>query len=216
MITQRFQNTDFYDYFKANESKLMDQSFLEDFIRPRTTIKRMKMTGERPRMGQFAKEFAPFMLECAKAKCDSYIEIGTSTGGTFYCMDSYLRAAVPGYKGGTGVNIKMKARNWEAYKLKYPSTEMIIINSRKLELGDRQFGAAFIDANHSEEYVLSDFGKVRNNARICGFHDIVLKGATVDKAWKKIKDQYPKAFSEFIDLEIPDFARCGVGMIRLR
>lgn len=204
-----------YDAMLRHKDRLLDHEWLTQFLQPYAHIVRLRWRGRRPRISQFPTEFASFLILMAEKQCDSYIEIGTSTGGSFFVADTYLRLTVPGYKGAVGVDRNFKLRNWDLYKARFPETEFWHTNSRGLNLGDRQFGAAFIDARHLERWVLADFEKVKRNARLVGFHDIVLVGATVGPAWEAIKAKHTRNW-EFIDTNYPPETRCGIGVVQTR
>jgi len=204
-----------YDTFLQNKEKLTDPQWLEDFIRPHCKITRMGWRGMRPWIIQFPKEFVAWLMLLRERQVKTYVEIGTSTGGTFYFTDSYLRATVPGYIGAVGFDLRDKLRNFDLYKPVFPATEFYHMNSKDINLGDRQFDAGFIDARHEEAWVHQDFGKLKNNCRIVGFHDIVLHQSTVHLAWSAIKASHEKHW-EFIDYSAPAEARCGIGAVELR
>lgn len=204
-------NLELYDLFAANRERLMDRQWLEDALRPHCLIKRMGWRGSRLRIIQFPSEFAQWLILLAQNKVRSYVEIGTSTGGSFFTVDSYLRSAVDGYERSVGYDRTSKLRDWEAYHARFPTCTFRHENSDKIQLGDERFDAAFIDAFHKEAWVMADYEKVRHHCRIVGFHDIVLVGASVDRAWERIKRG--RVHHEFIDQFAPVEARCGIGCV---
>lgn len=203
-----------YDYLIQNKTMLHNRRWLEEFLRPHCKIKRMGWRGTRLRILQFPYEFAGFLQFMSSYQVKTYLEVGVSTGGSFLMADSYLRAAVPGFVRSVGYDRTAKLRDWIEYKAKFPATEFRHQSSRDMYLQDERFDMAFIDARHIEKWVLQDFEKVKNNCRFVAFHDIVLEGSTVGLAWAKIKSQYPEHW-EFIDLEAPANARCGIGVVKI-
>lgn len=207
-------NTDLHPHFVAHAESLNDPVWLADFLQPHCRIRRMAWRGNRLRLIQFPWEFARWLMLMASEGVKSYVEIGTSKGGSFYMTDSYLRARVPGYERSVGYDRHDKLRDWPQYQAQFPSTEFRVQNSKDIRLGAEKFDAAFIDARHLEPWVLQDFEKVRHNCRLVGFHDIVLTGSSVDRAWRKIKSE-AKEHLEFIDENAPVEARCGIGVVRI-
>jgi hypothetical protein len=206
-------NVELAEHFAANKEKLRNVDWLTETLRPHCKIKRMGWRGSRLRIIQFPSEFAQWLILLASQNVRSYVEVGTSTGGSFFTVDSYLRAAVPDYRRSIGYDRTSKLRDFDIYHEKFPTCEFRHHSSAQMDLKDEQFDAAFIDARHVERWVLHDFDKVRRNAKIVGFHDIELMGSTVGPAWKKIKGA-GRSF-EFIDFSAPPEARCGIGAVIL-
>lgn len=204
---------DLYDHFAANRDKLADVEWLTETLQPIVRIKRLKWRGSL-RIIQIPSEFARWLVYLAGQQCRSYLEIGTSTGGSFYAVDAYLRCAVPGYERSVGYDRTNKIHNLKQYREVFPTVEFRHQSSHRMDLAGEQFDAAFIDARHVEKWVLQDFAKVRDHARIVGFHDIILQNSTVGLAWSKIRTA-GESF-DLIDESIPVEARCGIGVVKLR
>ncbi|MBI5773970.1 MAG: class I SAM-dependent methyltransferase [Verrucomicrobia bacterium] len=204
-----------YDCFMASQDKLLDVEWLTYFLMPHCRYPRLNWHGTRLRIVQYPAEFARFLVFLARNHVRSYVEIGVSTGGSLFMVDSYLRAAVPNYERTVGYDRTSKLRDWEAYRQRFGSIEFRPQNSKDINLAGESFDAAFIDANHSEPWVLQDFEKVRAHCRLAGFHDIVLAGASVDKAWQQIKSQHQRHW-EFIETRLPPECRCGIGVVAVR
>lgn len=200
-----------YDHFSANRDKLLDEQWLADTLKPLVRIKRLQWRGSL-RIIQIPSEFARFLIYLAERNVRSYLEIGTSTGGSFFAVDAYLRCAVSGYQRSVGYDRTNKIHNLARYRELFPTVEFRHQSSKAMNLGSEQFDCAFIDARHIEAWVLQDFEKVRHNARIVGFHDITR--GTVPLAWAKIKRHGQS--EEIIDESIPVEASCGIGVVELR
>jgi len=204
-------NTELTEYFQANKDKIFDLNWLTAAIRPHCRMKHTGWRGSRMRVIQHPVEFASFLILLAERNTERYIEVGTSSGGSFYIADSYLRVAAPAYTGAIGFDRVDKLRNWNAYQQKYPLTQFVRCNSRDIVLGKSKTGAAFIDARHIDKWVLHDFEKVRQNVNLVGFHDIVR--GTVPLAWEKIKEG--RKFWEFVQRDTPIDAWCGIGVVEV-
>jgi hypothetical protein len=193
---------------------LSNHAWLTEYLRPHCRLRRMSWRGSRLRLIQHPAEFASLLILMAERGVKSYLEIGTSTGGSFYTADSYLRVAVPGYQRSVGYDVRAKLRDWDQYRTKFPTAVFRHQGSGSMDLGKEQFDAAFIDARHLEHWVLNDFEKVRRNTRLVAFHDIELQGSTVDRAWRAIKRGHPVHW-EFVDQATPPEARCGIGVVEV-
>lgn len=212
-------NVELADHFAANGVHLSDAEWLSQTLKPHCKIKRMQKLdrswrGSRLRILQFPFEFAHWLTLLSSENVRSYLEVGTSTGGSFFTTDSYLRASVSGFSRSIGYDRKAKLRDFQIYQQRFPSCEFRHQGSGDMNLGTDQLDAVFIDARHVEKWVLHDFDKVKNNCRIVGFHDIALIGSTVGLAWNQIKKDHK--YFEFIDLSAPVEARCGIGVVMLR
>jgi hypothetical protein len=202
-------NVELYEQFCENRAKLYDYAWLAETLKPHCKLKFMRWRGSRLRVIQFPDEFARWLVLLAKLGTQSYLEVGTSTGGSFFTTDSYLRAAVPGFRGSVGYDRTAKLRDWDLYKARFPATEFRNQSSADMDVRAESFGAAFIDARHVERWVLADFERVRKSAEIVGFHDILRPG--VDLAWAKIKRT--GSFMEFCNTDVPKAAQCGIGCV---
>jgi hypothetical protein len=168
------------------------------------------MRGSWLRIVQLPSEFAQFLIFMEARKVSSYLEIGVSTGGSWLMVDSYLRAVNPSFRGSVGYDRTSKLRDYDAYHARFPTCEFRHCHSRDIVL-DRSYDMVFIDACHTEAWVRHDFDKVRAHARFVAFHDIVLKGCTVNRFWLQVRDYYPSW--EFIDTTLPE--TCGIGVLDL-
>ena len=202
---------DVFDYFVANQHRLRDVEFLTEFLQPHCLFKRLGMRGSRLRILQVPLEFAQFLVFMADRNIDMYLEVGTSTGGSWFLIDSYLRAVNPNYTGSLGYDRTSKLRDAVSYFAKFPNIEFRHQNSTEIVL-ERQFDMAYIDACHKEHWVWHDFNKVKEHCRFVAFHDIVLRGATVNKFWEVARGQYPSW--EFIDHSLSE--TCGIGVLQIQ
>lgn len=169
------------------------------------------MWGSWLRIIQLPKEFAEFLVWMSENEINTYMEVGVSTGGSWFFVDSYLRAVNPNYRGSVGYDTASKLRDSEAYFRRFPSAKFRHRGSTQIHLRG-QFDLAFIDATHEENWVWHDFNKVKDNCRFVAFHDIVLRNASVDKFWNAAKKRYQHW--EFIDRSLPETA--GIGVLKVK
>lgn len=199
----------------ASLDQIRDVTWLAEVLRPHCKLNRMGWRGSRLRIIQHPWEFASWMALLGDRKCKSYIEIGTSTGGSFMATDAYLRAAVPGYTRSVGYDRTSKLRDFDAYREAVGGAiEFRHASSRSMDVTGEAFAAGFIDARHVEQWVLQDWEKIKGSCGIVGFHDIVLVGGTVGLAWDKIK--MGREHWEFVTTDTPETARCGIGAVLTR
>jgi hypothetical protein len=202
-----------YDIFKANNSKLDDVTYLNDFLTPHCVFRKIGLRGSRLRIIQLPLELARFLVWMRDKQINRYLEIGTSTGGSWFLIDSYLRAANPDYRGSIGYDRTSKLRDADPYFSRFKDAEFRHQSSIDLNLKDEQYDLTYIDACHQEQWVWHDFLKVKTHSRFVAFHDIVLAdGSTVSKFWQVAKNQYPSW--EFIDTSLPE--TCGIGVLQVR
>jgi hypothetical protein len=188
-----------FDQFAANREKLADVAW-----------------GSRIRVLQIPSEFAQWLILLGQRQTKSYLEIGISTGGSFLVTDAYLRATVPDYQGCVGYDVQDKRRDWDEYTARFPNVVFRHEGSGSMDLKDEQYDAAFIDARHLERWVLHDYGKVKDHARLVAFHDIELwdgEKQHVKRAWERIQPQHDISWT-FIDWSIPPEGRCGIGAVQ--
>ncbi|MBI3881184.1 MAG: class I SAM-dependent methyltransferase [Verrucomicrobia bacterium] len=203
-----------YDHLLANAARLHDAKWLAEFLQPHCRYRRLGWRGSRLRIVQHPAEFAPFLIFMAAQRVRSYLEIGTSTGGSFFFADSYLRATVPDFERSVGCDRTSKLRDWDEYRARFERIEFRHVGSQDLSLAGETYDLAFIDARHLERWVLHDYEKVKPHCRFVAFHDIVLTNASVDKAWQRIKSRHARHW-EFIETAIPPECRCGIGVVEI-
>jgi hypothetical protein len=202
-----------YDYFKANQRHLKDADWLTEFLRPHCHFILQGLSGSNLRLLQCPWEFAEFLIFMGAKKVSRYLEIGVSSGGSFFMADSYLRAVNPDFKFSVGCDKSNAVRDLNLYRARFPQTVFRQTSSALLNLGQLKFDLAFIDACHAEEWVLHDFKKVHAHCRLVAFHDIVLPKATVRRAWQKIKEHEGRHW-EFIDHSLEQ--TLGIGVVTVK
>lgn len=202
VASRRTKPTELYDIFRNHADTLGHPAWIARAILPFCVCEKLgrPLEGKRVRMLQHPEEFAQFMVYAARKNVRSYLEIGVHSGGSFYIMDSYLRATVPNYRGGVAIDATDKNLiDWSEYKERFPSSEFRKTDSQKLALPESEFyDLSFIDGSHVERAVRKDFESVRDHCRIVAFHDICSKKPGVRNVWTAIRDQYLESLEYFI------------------
>ena len=194
---------DLKDSFTAMSiEEKVDYKFLSDFIMNRCGIRLntrfvsadyLKI-GELKCMGglqikQYPEELAKFLVFIFnnKHRINSYCEIGSERGGTFFVIDSFLRSINENMGRSLAIDIGSKAgrnENYNQYTKQYPQASFLCINSR-LFIPKQNYDLCFIDASHLKEDVEKDYNLMKKYSKIIAFHDIdFLEG--VKEVWKSI------------------------------
>jgi len=165
---------------------------------------------------QYPDELAKFLqwIYQHRQEISNYLEIGCERGGTFFAVDSLLRAFNPEYRGGTAVDVSAKIlrHGFAAYRNLYPETSFHQVRSRNFAVGDKRFDLVLIDGDHSYNAVKADFEHFRAS-RFVALHDIrcPLRGIEVRRFWAEIAPRYPhvEIVNEDPGLSVP----VGIGIV---
>lgn len=148
-------------------------------------------------------QFANCLILLADQGITSFLEVGTSRGWTASFMTAYLLRFEPGLKSVT-VDLNRRFDFFPRIRNKIPLEYRDGKTSD--DLRGSQFDLAFIDADHSFEWVQRDYENVGRHAPCCMFHDInddfvSDKGGNnggVRRFWALLKEREPDAvFHEF-------------------
>jgi cephalosporin hydroxylase len=123
-----------------------------------------------------------------KKEINNYTEIGTAYGGTFYVIDSYLRAVNPNFTYSTGVDCMPRLVDFHFYQDKFPETEIV----QSLSLDYAPVGTidlCFIDTVHTYEYTMAEYEYYKKFCKYIAFHDIEGFPA-MQRFWKEIKGKH--------------------------
>jgi len=183
---------------------------------------------------QFPQELIDFCDFIRSAKIKSYLEIGCKYGGSAWHV---AQAIGP---GGHLVLVDLPHGHWGRSDSENPLREC----ARHLQklgfnvhlfIGDSTaphvvegvrnlapFDCVFIDANHTEKYVRTDFDNYGRLARYCCFHDIGWAQPTppnrlpieVPKVWKELKETF-RDDADFREIK-HDRGHNGIGIIKWR
>ncbi len=164
---------------------------------------------------QFPQELAKLLmfLYYRRDEIFTYMEIGVNKGGTFYTIDSWLRAINSKFLGSTAIDIKSNMRDLEDYLSSYPTVTFKKINSKELKVTEK-IDFCLIDGDHSYEGVKSDFLNVREYAKFIAFHDISIlhKQTNVKKLWDEIHNNFIS--NEFKNKDNRFKNEIGIGVIK--
>jgi predicted O-methyltransferase YrrM len=177
-------------YFKSlTEEELTSQDFLTEFILKRWGVgfrsrdfsieEGEYLPTKGIKMKIWPDELARFLILLYERKdeINSYLEFGTGKGGSFYMIDSYLRAINPNM--GRSVTIDTRETppwGFEEYKIQNPHIEYYGMRSQDFEMYG-EYDLCFIDANHRYDAVKWDYENVKDHCKIIAFHDIATVNA---------------------------------------
>jgi len=176
----KLKNTELRDEFvKMTESELSDYKFLSKFIYDKVGLcLNVRSCGieEHREMDcwggvqnrQYPDELAKLLafLYSHKDKINSYCEIGVYKGGTFFTIDSFLRAVNPNMGESIGVDIydTILKHHFDEYQNKHSEAKFLLKNSLDF-VPIRDYDFCFIDGNHSYEYIKHDYENMKNTAK---------------------------------------------------
>jgi hypothetical protein len=117
---------------------------------------------------QIPRQLAEFSIFLSTRKINSFLEIGTFSGGTFTFLMGYLNRFNPGLRG---ITIDTCDANPPVHLWKnWFDAQFIIASSR--EYVGQSFDLCLIDGWHSFFGVTWDYVNVGRHAKLCAFHDI--------------------------------------------
>ncbi len=161
---------------------------------------------------QNEKQLAPLLIYLFDKGITSYLEIGVGQGGTLILISEYLNR-FNALKTIAAVDFLEKPWLLALYnvlrRVKFQQT-----TTDNLRLSDN-YDLIMVDADHSYEFVMRDFEKVKNHGRYILFHDIADDSQPgVRQAWLEIKQGY--RYMEFVD-QYPGMTQSymGLGLIEV-
>ena len=214
------------EFLNMTHDQLSDYKFLSEFIFNEVglalNIKVLRITNGKSltcwgglSLRQYPEEIAKLLVFLYKHKeqINSYCEIGVSSGGTFFVIDSFLRAINPSMGSSLGIDNRTIARYakklFNPYKENTPGVSFLEIDSIKFKPTEN-YDFCFVDADHSYNGCSRDFNLMKNYSKIIAFHDIKLENSGSTEFWQEIKNE------KSIELlnEDPRFpAPLGIGII---
>ena len=210
-------------FSSMSSSQLQDYKFLSEFIFNKVGIslnKRViKISCNNPELlncwgglscKQYPDELAQLLvfLYCNKDIINSFCEIGSQCGGSFFVIDSFLRSINPNMRKSTAVDIKFNRKKyWEKYKKYNSHIEMIEIDSKNFK-PEQQYDFCFIDGDHTYKGVKRDYLLMKKYSKIIAFHDIGFY-----KSVKKIWDFIDGNKIEFFNKDPLFKTKVGIGVV---
>lgn len=226
--TDKLANVDLYDSFlEMSDDQLSDPKYLSEFIYWKVglnlNVRTLNINDNLVRdcwggveAKQYPDELGKLLAYLYKHRneINSYFEIGVERGGTFFVIDSFLRACNPKFDGSFGIDIDDKIvhkHDLKSYRDRHDTVVFRQVSSRDCSVS--KVDLALIDGDHSYEGVKADYEAMKNKARFLVFHDIYLEDSGVKKLWNEITDEYP--YEEFLNENYAEFpAPIGIGLIK--
>ena len=221
----KLKNIELKDVFSSmTSSQLKDSRFLAKFIFEKVGISlnpnSIKMnTDDISSLGcwgglmckQYPDEIAQLLvfLYQHKDEINSFCEIGSERGGTFFLIDSFLRVINKNMKESVTIDISSKILNsgFEEYKNQNPLVSFLNISSRDFK-PEQRYDFCFIDGSHKYEDCKDDFEKMKQYSSIIAFHDI--------NFYKKLRDLWDSLERHKIEFSNRDplfLTPVGIGVI---
>ncbi len=207
-MTDKLKNVELREAFgRMSIAELTDYKFLSNFIFNKVGLslktKKLKITAKMNCWGglackQYPDELAKlltFLFKC-KSKINSFFEIGTGSGGTFFVIDSFLRTVNPAMGNSLTIDRLYKIVDYDVYRNENKQSQFLQIDSNQVEL-KQDYDFCFIDGDHDYESCSRDFNLVKKISKIIALHDIelIIKGG-VDKLWDEISEPKLKLLNE--------------------
>lgn len=217
------KNYQLFDMFSKHRQYLLMRNALTKLLRKHVGFRLPKrFIREKPSLAaclgglqslMYPSELAHMLVTMGQAMVGSYLEVGVSRGGTFFTVDSYLRALNPKYEISIGVGPGGKLIDLDLY----PKDRYQHLNMKSYDHNpDRQFDAILIDAAHDEQSVRQDFEHYKDYAtKFIFLHDIHLPRNGVEVVWNELKEKYPKAW-EIKASDDEQAELVGIGVIDMR
>lgn len=224
MINYKLKSTELKNEFqKMTSEQLSDYKFLAKFIFYRVGLtldcKQLKIKDPTKLecwnglgLRQYPEEIAQLLVFLYKNKNDinSYFEIGVSGGGSFFLIDSFLRAVNPDMGKSFGidnVSVSRHRKKFDNYIKENPDVELVNVDSREFEIIE-EYDFCLIDGGHNQ--VGNDYNMVKDYCKIIAFHDIVSPLAPkVINLWNTFSSPKIEFFNNDIRFPVP----IGIGVL---
>lgn len=163
---------------------------------------------------QYPDELAKLLvfINQNKNEINSYFEIGVERGGTFFVIDSFLRAINPKMGGSVGIDISdkiVKKHNFNEYNEQNPLCFFFQKDSTKLDFSHEKFDLCLIDGGHTYDTVKRDFNMVKDKVKFICMHDIKCPFLDVSKFWDEVGKDGQELLNEDVRFPVP----LGIGVV---
>ncbi len=164
------------------------------------------------RIWQQPCQFAPFLqfLYDIRSEINSYLEIGCAYGGTFYVIDSFLRALNPTFTGSTALDIYRAIMGWEMYRNEFWTVDFVQAESLDWDI-QKHYDLIMVDTNHQYDQTVKEYEKYKPWCKYMMFHDILW--IDVKKFWGEIKQNHQHW--EFVQQPPHRTDSMGIGLIKI-
>jgi len=227
--TKKVTNIELKPLFeKMTDKQLSDSSFLSRFIFNKVGLSlnaaKLGITAKMDCWGgmlcrQYPDELGKLLtvLYNNKHRINSFCEIGTGSGGTFYVIDSFLRTVNPNMGNSLSIDIWSHIISkgfFERYKSIHPNVKHLRANSARF-VPDQNYDFCLIDGDHSYIGCKRDYTLMKKYSKIIALHDIKLKddvnNVGVYKFWNEIKDRKIELLNDDSRFPFP----VGIGVVFL-
>jgi len=228
-LKPKIKNTEVRAEFeKMSENELSDPKFLTKFIYDKVgiAVNAIKCGIKNYRdlscwgglcIKQYPDEMGKFLafLYPQREKIQSFCEIGSEFGGTFYLIDSFLRAVNPNMKHSLTIDRRNVINYYTAYHRANPLAEFRRIDSQQFT-PEHKYDLVFIDGDHEYKSVKHDYENMYKCAKIIALHDIKLVQRNKEGAkrlWEELEDDSKiELLNEDPRFELP----VGIGVIMVK
>jgi len=207
-MKNKLKNIDLKKEFQQmTDTQLSDWKCLSNFIFNKAgiklNVKKLKITEDK-KMDcwggvlclQYPDEIGKLLSILYKYRdhINSFCEIGTDRGGSFFIIDSFLRAINPNMGKSIAVDksTTILRHSFEEYKEKNNQVNFINVNSKNFN-PDQNYDFCFIDGEHEYPGCKRDFYKMIKYSNLIALHDIKFKdkifpNGGVLHLWEEIDD----------------------------
>jgi cephalosporin hydroxylase len=144
------------------------------------------------RIWQYPNQFAPYLIQLARLRVRSYVEVGIRHGGSFVATAEYLERFHP-LSFAVGIDI-IPCPAMREYEQLNPKAKFWCANTLATDFAMRldemgPIDLVFIDSHHEEDQCRRELAVLAERAAMLAFHDIdnvICPG--VGRVWRELRD----------------------------